>query len=210
MAGRGTRLLEFEKAGLKPTTEVRNVTMLVDHNNDLTTTINIISSNVSESWMTPPSKIVIDKNGIKMYNAQNVILTQDAYTPAQNEDYLATKNDIAQNGLRALPQFQALSPTNISALQQQGFSVQALAGGVIQARKGSTEIKYNNAEMSYEVTEYEGAKALSQDAFKYRNEGGKTIPEAKTERSYQTTQNGVCIARVTHTVFSNYQPIGLP
>jgi len=203
-------VMEFEKAGMKPTQEVRNVSMVVNQNNELTTTINIVSSDASEPWMTPPSKIVIDKNGITLFNAQNGVLTQSLYTPEQNQDYLNTKADIAQNGLKGLPTFQALSASDITNLQQQGFAVQTLPGGVIQARKGDTGMMYNNAGMSYELTEYEGPKVLSQTTFKYRTEAGRTVPESRTERANQVTPSGVCVAFVTNTVFSNYQPIGLP
>lgn len=205
-----SKLYDFEKIGMKPINEVRNVSMTVNQNNDLTTIINIVSTNANESWMTPPSKIVIDKYGAKLYTAQNVLLTQDAYTPEQNQDYLSIKNDIAQNGWRALPQFQQLTQANITALQQQGFTVQNLAGGIVQVRKGATEVKYNNANLSYELTRYNGAKVESQSNFKFNTVGGKTVPAYKTERNYGTTESGVCYAEVTHTVYSNYQPIGLP
>ena len=58
-------LKPVEAIGMKPVNEVRNVSMVIDQGNDITTTINIISSNASEAWMTPPSRIVIDKTGAR-------------------------------------------------------------------------------------------------------------------------------------------------
>lgn len=204
------RLFDIEKVGMKGTSEVKNISLVVDFNNDLTTTTTITSSNASEPWMTPPSKIIVDKYGSKMYNAQNVLLNQDAYTPEQSQDYLKIKNEIVQNGLKPLQGFTPLSPSNIAMLQQQGFTVQTLEGGVVKAKKGNMEVKYNSSALSYEIVDYEGSKVLSQSIFKYQQYNGRTIPLSKTERRYKTLESGACIAIVTHAAYSNYQSSGLP
>lgn len=204
------RLYDFEKVGMKNTTEVRNVSVVVNQNNDITTTINIVSSNLSEPWMTPPSKIVIDNWGIKLFNAQNGILTQDAYTPAQLAEYNQLKADVAQNGWQQIPAFTLLTPQQINQLQQQGFIVQNLSGGVVKATKGAFSMTYDNAGMSYGVAYSEGPKVVSETTFKFQQVEGRTVPQSKTERTYKTTSSGVCYAQVEHTVFANYQTSGLP
>ncbi|MBL7825047.1 MAG: hypothetical protein JNJ57_00335 [Saprospiraceae bacterium] len=206
------RLQEFERVGMVPTNEVRNVNVVVDQNNDVTTTITIVSSDASESWMTPATKIVIDKNGSTFYNAQNAILTRDNFTTEQAQDYLNQKNTLAQNGSAlGLPQFQPITASDIAQLQSQGFSVQMMDGGTVKARKGQTEIQYNNSAMSVNLLQYDESNKIASDTgFKFANQNGRTIPVSRTEREYQTTQSGVCISVVTTTTYSNYNPIGLP
>jgi len=204
------QLYEFEKVGMTFTTEVRNVILAVDNNNDLTTTKTIISSNANETWMKPATKIIIDKHGSKMYNAQNLLINQDQYTPEQSQDYLSMKNKVAAEGLKQLPAFTPITPEQIAALQGQGFEVQALEGGVIRIRKGNNEVKYNNSAKSYEIAVYEGTKMVTQTIFNYQQNGARTFPLSKIERNYETTDKGACVASVTHTQYSNYQSIGLP
>jgi hypothetical protein len=205
-----SQLLEFEKVGMKNTTEVRNVNLSVDQNNDLTTIISIMSSNANETWMNPPAKIIIDKSGVKMFNAQNAIISQDIYTPEQQASYNATKVDISQNGWRPLPIFTPLSQTDVQNLQQQGFTVQTLPGGIQKLKKGQIEISYDNTGMTYDIVNFSGQKIVSQTTLKFQQVGGKTLPLTKTERKYETSSAGVCYATVSHTVFSNYQSSGLP
>jgi hypothetical protein len=114
------RLYDFEKVGMKNTTEVRNVSVIVNQNNDITITINIVSSNLSEPWMKPPSKIVIDSWGVRLFNAQNQIISQDAYTPEQLADYNERKIEIAQGDFGQVPAFQAMTPQDIAQLRQDG------------------------------------------------------------------------------------------
>lgn len=197
-------LKPVEAAGMKPVNEVRNVSIAVDQNNDVATTINIVSSNASESWMKPPAKIVVDKTGTKLYDTKNALLTQDAYTTAQSEQYQAIKSNVAANGIQPLPSFNPITAANITQLQSQGFTVQTLEGGVVKLRKGDLEIRYNNTAKSMEVTKYEGANPSSKTTFNYRVENGKTLPSSKIERDYKVTTTGICYTRVTTTTFSNY------
>lgn len=204
-----SKLFDYEKVGLKGTSEVKNISLVVDLNNDLTTTTTITSSNASEPWMTPASKIVVDKFGSKMYNAQNVLINQDVYTPQQNQDYLKIKNEIIKNGLRSLPGITPLTPSKIAMLQQQGFMVQVLQDGVIKIKKDNMEILYNSYALSYEVIDYDGLNIKSQTNYKFQQSNGRTIPLSKTERRYKTLESGACIAIVTNTAYSNYQTIGV-
>jgi hypothetical protein len=200
-----SRLLDFEKMDLKPVTEVRNTSTVVDQNGDITTTITIRSSDGDEPWMNKTARIVIDRLGVKMFDATGKTLVNDPYTTEQLQSYNNLKQQVATNGTGALPDFRPMTASDISNLQSQGYAVQSLADGSVKARKGDTEMIYNTAGKSVTTTVYDTQnKVLDQTLFAYKDVNGKNVPNVKVERSYSNSSKGVCIGQVTTTIYSNY------
>jgi hypothetical protein len=205
-----SRIKPVEAVGMKPENEVRNVNTVVDFNNDITTTINVVSTNKYESWMKPASKIVIDKNGTKLYDSANRLVFNDPYLPVQAEMYNKLKTSVATIGLSPAPVFRPVTPADIAQMQQQGFTVQTLPGGTVKARKGDIEARYNNNTLTSEVIKYVANKPDIHLTYTYQNSGGKIIPATKVERQYETTGSGVCYSVITTTVYSNYNQQSQP
>jgi hypothetical protein len=205
------RLYEFEKVGLRSVTESRSTSTIVDQNGDIMTTIVIRSTNEGEPWMNKTSSIVIDKVGVKTFDASGKTLVNEPYSADQLRDYNALKQKVAIDGTGGLPEFRPLSPSDLTTMQGQGYSVQTLTDGTIKARKGNTEFNYNNANKFYSNAMFDAQnKPLEETLFFFKDVNGRNLPSTKVERSYSKSSRGVCISQVTTTTYSNYTRTDAP
>lgn len=205
------RFKPVEIAGLKPEREVRRITISSNAGQDVSTTIEVLSPTAKEPWMKPaPSKVVIDKTGVRMYDAAQKLLSFDALSASNAADFQWIKSNLAQNGLQPLPAFTPLTPGDLNRLQQSGFQTTMLENGAIQLRKGDTKIVYNNAAMSLTMTRFDGPSPIVEITTQYKLQNGQTVPASKVERYFENTASGLCYQRVVSTEYSNYTRSSLP
>lgn len=195
-----------EKEKFKTQTEERNVATYVDQNNDITTNIIVTSQTANEAWIRPVSRILIDKNGVMLFDSKNTILSSMPNTAEQSADYQNIKNQAAGSGYKSSIQFQQPGQKEIDQLQKNGFNAQIMPNGVLRATKGTTEYLYDNAAKLVTTNSYGlDGKLDKQLVQKYQSINGDEILTSKVERTTEQTVNGICYTKVVTTLITNYQ-----
>lgn len=198
------QLMPFEAAGMQGTDEVRHVSIVCDNNNEITTTIEIEPATEGEPWMKTPRKIISDKNGTRLYDANNQLLRQSSHTATSLATWQQLNTGIVENGWRTFPAFVPITENDLSRLRQAGFTTEVLPEGGVKLNKENLEIRYNPAAMTAEFTHYENGKADALVQLKYRTEQGIVTPASRIEKSYTTSPSGICYAVVTTSLYSSY------
>lgn len=205
------RFKPVEIVGFKPEREVHRVTISTNAGREVSATIEVLEAPAREAWEKPaPSKILIDKSGVRLYDNTQKLMTTDVLSASNQAVFQSFKTNLLQNGLQPLPVFNPLTDADILRLQQNGFQTSTLENGAVQLRKGDTKIVYDHAAMSVRMTHYTGTAPLVEITTKYRQQNGQIIPATKTERHFESTASGLCYQRVTSTEYSNYTRTNLP
>lgn len=205
-----TRLTALEKNGLRKTEEIRQVVKVVDSNNDLTTTITVLSTNEYESWMKKGVKFITGKNGTTVLDQNNNQLSTVPLSAVAQQDYQRIKARISTAGLQVAPLLPAVSDAQITEIQRTGGQISRLANGSVKMTKGDLEVWYDANNKAYQIIQKQQGKIMSQEYHDFMERNGQMVPVSKVEKQYETLPSGICLERVTMTTYSNYSFTSTP
>lgn len=199
------KLYEFEKVGLKQIEEKRYVETTLGSNNEITTTITIAKTNAYEEGMVTPGRIVMDSRSVTVYNNDGKVMTSRILSPEEQEENRKIGELAAERGLLRVPEFNNLETEEVKSLESSGASVRVSDTGY-SIQKDNKEFVCNLNDKFISVKEFASdGKIISEIARNYVDGPSGRVPDMKQEVEYTVLPSGVQAARVTHTVYSNYQ-----
>ncbi|MBP7272768.1 MAG: T9SS type A sorting domain-containing protein [Saprospiraceae bacterium] len=199
---------------MKFTTQTKQVEKKITTQNDLTTTTIYTQPTTDEtSLKRNVTKSIVDKDGVKMYGANNVLLQSISYTAAELASYNAIKNQVAAltttYGLNA--KLKPLTTADATALQDNGYAVDIKPTGEYEVGKGDIRTVVNPTHQVLEQHYYKDGALTNTVIQRYTltEDGEHIVPVSKVEKLYETTPSGLCWEYITEQRYRAYKINGV-
>ncbi len=137
------KLTPLEKAQIRIVELEEHHEIVTDKNNDVTETITHLKSTGEPEWLKKPAKTVIDKNGVKMYDAKGKLVNNVPAIEKEKLDFEIDKDYRTDNVQLTGPEFKELGVNEIADLEKSGHAVSKTAKGTVVAKKDSLMHLYN-------------------------------------------------------------------
>lgn len=190
---------------VKPYSIQMHMEKMVDLNDDFSSSITYVNDSRRQDWMTQPYQAIVDKDGVRMYDSEGHLLSDQPHSAKGQEHYDAISSVISNEISGFLPGFQSISAEMEQSLVTAGWTVQTFPDGKkILSREGLT-VSYDPAHLVVETLFFENNELRFTLRQKFKTEvRGATRLEQKTETEHVVLPNGICAEQVTTTTYSNY------
>jgi len=198
-------LTDFEKLEFKVRKEQKKIQKFLTDQNDITTVITYGAregfEGTSESSI---KKVVIDKNGIFNFGAQNQALgSQPTNTEVQLTDNLIKQNMTAEK-FESIPNFSQPTPAMIQAALANGYQTTSSAN-FYKIKNATEEFTYNvEHKMLENKISKNGQPFLMKQIYYSENTSEKKIPVLKIEKTYDISTSGILIESVQVEKITNF------
>lgn len=183
------------KVNLLPEYTKDSIVNLVYTNNDLKTTIFHQDNSQYEEWMTKPSKTIIDKSRIKVYDRFGHLIVNKLHSTMYKSNYSTLKNYLTVHSLDVVPDFLQLTTALKQEMLDSGFVYTNLGSGYLKFVKDSMELIFNNSKRSNELIMYHGDGTFNYSVKKgFRlNAAGKIVPSYSIEKTWDARFPENCV-----------------
>lgn len=199
------KLQDFEKVGLRQTTEKRAVALQVNGSNQLNFEVTITETDVYESGFIQPKRVVMTGTTLTVYDVDDNVMFTRLLSDGEKANMVSLGVLAGANGL--LPTFLATQPT-----KDQTTNV-VLAGSAITSspnnyniRNGDKEAQVNITENIVRVRDMAIDNSVESEVSSDYAEapGVGRVLSTRQRIDYFRTSGGILVARTTLTIYSNF------
>lgn len=197
------QLTTLDKVGFETTERVQNYLITQNAAKDLTTTITVVSDNSKKDWMSEAKKIIMDKTGTRLLDANNAVVLNTPADPKYIADYEEMKSTFNSGDLTKMYSVALPTQQDIQQLQSQGYSVQ-INKNVAQIKNAEFEYIINLDQNSAVIKIYEAGQLDLEEMVRYERGPNGLRPKTRIEKHYLKTGSGICYTKIIQTTYSNY------
>ncbi len=203
--GQEKHLTQIDLVEMRREEEIRHVEKYIDNNDDMVTEITHTKpSNLLEPWMPKIAKTVIDKEGVRQYDAKGKLLN---FLPV-GQKLKARNKKVKQSGranFGKLQEFRKPLKSDLDILRQQGLNVEELSNGKLKFEGMDNHITFDDTEKSIEKIWFKNGKFKESEKEFFHNVGnGKVIPKRTIHKATKRSHKGTNLEKHTHKIYSNY------
>lgn len=175
--------------------------------NDITTTKYHIKNSMFENWNTQPSKSVIDKTKISLYDSGNNLLISTPHSAAYFKNYKDLKSRLTAEKDDIIPTFPFINASGIDSMISLGYSYTDLGSDGADFKKDSVEININNYKLttSYRVKRADGSEMGSWQAGFIKNPDGQIVPSYRISKTWDNRFEDFCVQQISVIDYENYK-----
>ncbi len=197
------QLTTLDKVGFATTERVQNYLITQNTAKDLTTTITVVSDNSKKDWMSEAKKIIMDKTGTRLMDANNAVVLNTPADPTYTENYELMKTSFTSGDLTKMYSLALPTAEDIQQLQRQGYSVQTNQN-ITQIKNAEFEYIINWNQNSAVIKIYEAGQLDLEEMVRYERGPNGLRPKTRIEKHYLKTGSGICYTKIIQTTYTNY------
>ncbi len=198
-------LNDFEKTTFKLQKVRKTVQKYLNSQNELTTAITYGTRDGFEGTSEDVvKKVIMDKNGIFHFGAQNQLLESQPVSAEAQEINNVLRQNMTAEKFESIPDFSSPTPAMIQAAQASGYQMTATPTA-FTVKNATDEFTYDSTKRMLENKVFKNGQPFSiKKTYYSTNNSGRKVPALKIEKSYEVSTAGVTIEVVQIEKITNF------